>query len=136
MVNAETGTVIGSFNSRVPPAVGTRNGYFLQGGTLVCQSLDNGQTIWSFSGDGNLNTSPILVNNTVFVGSIMGNLYGIDATTGNQVWIMNFGPLNYIPDGAGWDAQLPYSGLSAGDGLLVVPAGDTLTAYVLYSPTP
>jgi len=36
-----------------------------------------------------------------------------------------------IPTGAFWGTPMPLSGLSAGDGLLVVPAGNTLTAYRL-----
>ena len=85
--------------------------------------------LWSFAGDGHLNTSPVVVNNNVFIGSSTGNLYGLNATTGTQVWLQNLGAA--IPAGAGWSAFSPFTGLTAGDGLLMVPAGTSLTAFKL-----
>jgi outer membrane protein assembly factor BamB len=96
---------------------------------LVGLNLYNYSVVWSFSGDGGLVTSPIVVDNYVFIGSSSGNLYGLNATTGAQAWQVNVGAP--IPGGAGWGAGLQLSGLSAGDGLLVVPAGNSLTAYQL-----
>jgi len=129
MFNAETGGVLGSYVADNPPAIGSSLGYFLQSETLRGVTLSSNTVQWSFTGDGKLVTSPILVNQYVFVGSSSGNLYGLDAATGKQLWMMNVGAA--IPAGAGWGAQIPYSGLAAGDGLLVVPAGSTVTAYTL-----
>jgi outer membrane protein assembly factor BamB len=42
---------------------------------------------WTFSGDGHLVTAPVVVNNTVFVGSSSGNVYGLDVGTGAQIWM-------------------------------------------------
>ncbi len=81
-----------------------------------------------FSGDGHLVTSPIVVNNYVFVGSSSGAVYAIDATTGQVAWQDNVGAA--IPS-SGPVATMPLSGLAAGDGLLIVPAGNTVTAYQL-----
>jgi outer membrane protein assembly factor BamB len=95
---------------------------------LQSVSLSTNQVNWSFAGDGTLVTSPIVVNNYVFVGSTSGNLYGLDAATGSLVWSQNTGgaaPATYVSTFQG------PTGLSAGDGLLVVPAGNTVTAYVL-----
>jgi outer membrane protein assembly factor BamB len=75
-------------------------------------------------------TSPIVVNNYVFVGSTSGNLYGLDATTGALLWTQSMGAPIPGPENGGYAFQ-GYSGLSAGDGLLIVPAGNTVTAYVL-----
>ncbi|HEX9139872.1 MAG TPA: PQQ-binding-like beta-propeller repeat protein, partial [Steroidobacteraceae bacterium] len=127
--NAATGALAGAYIADNPPAIGTQMGYFLQSGTLRAITLSSGVLGWSFAGDGHLVTSPILVNQYVFVGSASGNLYGLDAATGAQVWQVNVGAA--IPPGAGWLVGIPLSGLAAGDGLLVVPAGNTVTAYTL-----
>ncbi len=127
--NAETGTLLGSYAADNPPAIGPQIGYFLQSGTLRGITLDNSTILWSFAGDGMLVTSPIGVNQYVIVGSSSGRLYALDGTTGAQVWTVNLGAA--LPAGAGWGSRMPFSGLAAGDGLLVVPAGNTLTAFTL-----
>jgi outer membrane protein assembly factor BamB len=68
------------------------------------------------------------VNNYVFIGSQSGNLYALDASSGQQVWSQNLGAA--IPASNEYGVVL-YSGLAAGDGLLVVPSGTKLTAFVL-----
>jgi outer membrane protein assembly factor BamB len=68
-----------------------------------------------------------VVNNYVFIGSSSGNLYGLDATTGSLLWTQNLGAAVGSPENGG-NALQGYSGLSAGDGVLVVPAGNTVTA--------
>ena len=127
--NAATGQLLGTYVSDNPPAIGSQSGYFLQGGTLRGVSLSNNTVQWSFAGDGLLVTSPVLVNQYVFVGASSGRLYAVDAATGRQQWVQDLGAP--IPAGSGWGARMPISGLSAGDGLLVVPAGNTLTAFTL-----
>lgn len=127
--NSETGATLGTYTADNPPAIGAQTGYFLQGGTLRAISLSSNTVQWSFAGDGGLTTSPILVDSYVFIGSSSGNLYGLDAATGAIAWQVDLGAA--IPSGAGWGAGLPLSGLSAGDGLLVVPAGTKVTAYTL-----
>ena len=77
--------------------------------------------------DGGLVTAPIVVGSTVFVGSSSGMLYGLDLRRGRVVWSTNVGaPI------LGTDEQnvsQPHTGLGAGQGLLVVPAGTRLVAY-------
>jgi outer membrane protein assembly factor BamB len=126
---AGNGAVAGAYVADVPPAIGSTAGYFLQSGTLRAIRLEDGQVLWSFAGDGTLTTSPVRVNNYVFIGSASGMVYGLDAGTGSQAWSQNVGA--GIPRGAYWGAEPPLSGLSAGQGLLVVPAGNTLTAFQL-----
>lgn len=127
--DAETGQLTGSYTADIPPAIGKDDGYFLQNGTLDAVKLSNNTILWSFTGDGNLVTSPIVVNQYVIVGSSSGNLYALDKATGQQVWNVNVGAA--IPSGAGWGAGIPLSGLSAGHGLLIVPAGNSVIAYRL-----
>ena len=80
----------------------------------------------SFAGDGTLTGAPIVVNQYVFIGSTSGNLYALDTATGSQVWTQALGA--QVDAGV---TGIPYSGLAAGDGLLVVPSGTKVIAYTL-----
>jgi len=124
-VNATTGAQLGTFKADVVPAVSSTTGFFLQSGTLNAQSLSDYSTMWSFKGDGGLVTSPIIVGQAVIVGSSSGQVYALDAATGAQLWAANAGGAIYAGNGN------VISALAAGDGLLVVPAGNTLSAYTL-----
>ena len=127
-LDASSGTPLGLLPGDRIPAIGPQTGYFLKQGTLQGITLSSGASLWSFTGDGGLATAPIAVNQDVFVGSSSGNLYALDATSGNVVWQTNVGAAfaTTLPSGG-----QPLSLLAAGDGLLVVPAGDTVTAYTL-----
>jgi outer membrane protein assembly factor BamB len=124
-VNATTGAQLGTFTADVVPAVTSTTGFFLKSGTLTAVSLSDFSTLWSFNGDGGLVTSPIVVNQAVIVGSSSGQVYALDAATGAQLWTTNSGAAIYSGNGN------VISGLTAGDGLLVVPAGNTLSAFTL-----
>jgi outer membrane protein assembly factor BamB len=126
--NAETGVQLGNFSLNSIPAANASTAFALNNSTLQAVSLSNNQLQWSFAGDGSLSGPPIIVNSWVFVGSSNGNLYAVDATSGNQVWTQNLGTgIQSGVDGTGQN----YSGLAAGDGLLVVPSGNSVTAYQL-----
>jgi hypothetical protein len=62
--------------------------------------------------------------------SALGNLYALDASSGAQLWTKNLGAPIAGPATGGY-ANQGATGLSAGDGLLIVPAGNKVTAYVL-----
>jgi outer membrane protein assembly factor BamB len=127
--DTQSGAVLGSYIADSPPAISTTTGYFLQSGTLRAISLASQSTLWSFSGDGQLVTSPIVVNQYVFIGSSSGEIYALDQTSGQVLWQDSVG--SAIPTGVGSNAVMPLTGLSAGDGLLLVPGSNTVTAYVL-----
>jgi outer membrane protein assembly factor BamB len=127
--DAQSGAILGSYIADNPPAISSATGYFLQSGTLRAISLANQSALWSFSGDGQLVTSPIAVNQYVFIGSASGAIYALDQTSGQMLWQDNVG--SAIPSGVGSNAAMPLTGLSAGDGLLIVPGSNTVTAYVL-----
>ena len=109
------------------PALGAAMGYFMQSGTLDAIDLSSNTIRWTFAGDGAVATSPLLVNNYVFVGSSSGKLYALDATSGATVWQTSLAG----QAGSGAWMSLSQSGMSAGDGLLLVPVGSTLVAYTL-----
>lgn len=128
--DAHTGSLLGSFTGSYSPALTAASAYTVSSFVLNATTRSNNQPMWSFTGDGALNTSPIVVNNYVFVGSSGGNLYALDAQTGAQLWTQNLGaPIQTANQANG----TMYSGLAAGDGLLLVPAGTKVTAYVLSS---
>lgn len=131
--DAQSGAILGSYVADNPPAISSATGYFLQSGILKAISLGSQATLWSFSGDGQLVTSPIVVNQYVFIGSASGTVYALDQNSGHILWQDSVG--SAIPSGVGTNAAMPLTGLSAGDGLLIVPGGSTVTAYVL-STTP
>ena len=128
--DAESGTVTGTYAASLIPAFTSTNGFFLTNGTLQGVARSNNQVLWSFAGDGQLSSAPIVVNNYVFIGSAGGNLYALDATTGAQAWSKNLGAA--IPYSTEYGVVM-YTGLAAGDGLLVVPNGTKVTAYTLSS---
>jgi outer membrane protein assembly factor BamB/N-acetylneuraminic acid mutarotase len=123
VLNANTGSLIRTFNSDTPPAFFGNLALFLQNGTLV--AVENGQQVWSFAGDGGLQSAPVVVNHTIYIGSSSGVLYGLNGS-GQQIWSTQVGaPIPYP------DEHNPViaTGLGAGDGLLIVPTASTLVAY-------
>jgi outer membrane protein assembly factor BamB len=122
VLNANTGGLIRGFNSDVPPAFFGNLAVYLQSGTLRGVNSENGQVLWSFAGDGGLTSAPLIVNRTIYIGSSSGTLYGLNAS-GQQIWSTNVG--SPIP---GSEGSLT-TGLGAGEGLLLVPAGSILSTY-------
>jgi outer membrane protein assembly factor BamB len=133
--DAETGdNSAGTLAYSLPAAFSGSTGWFLQSPNLVAVNLTDEATSdsvqWSFSGDKQLSTAPIVVsdetsNQYVIVGSSNGNLYAVNATSGSTEWTQSLG--NNI-------AQL-----TVGDGLLVAvtetgnDTSGTLTAYTIAS---
>jgi outer membrane protein assembly factor BamB len=123
-LDANTRTVIRGFDSDRPPAFFGDVALFLQSGTL--RGVDsNGQVLWSFAGDGQLTSAPVVVNQTIYIGSYSGTLYGLNAS-GQQIWSTQVGASIPAPDEH--NAYLT-TGLGSGDGLLVVPTESVLVAY-------
>ena len=89
--------------------------------------LNSQATLWTFNGDGQLRTAPIVVNSYVIEGSWSGELYVIDALSGTVRWSDNVGDNIPAPDESG-NVDI-MAGLGAGDGLVVVPTVSSLVAY-------
>lgn len=125
--DARSGAVLGDWIADMPPAIEAERRYFMQAGALTARSADGKTTLWTFTGDGQLVTPPIVVNEYVFVGSSLGVIYAVNAKTGALSWFRSVG--GEIPQITNWDSTI--SSLSAGEGLLVVPAGTRVVAFRL-----
>jgi outer membrane protein assembly factor BamB len=129
LLNAASGTIAGSFNASTAPAVGNGKAYMVSGGTLTAVNESGaGTNAWTFAGDSKLNTAPLLIGDLLFEGSSTGNLYAINPNDGSTVWTGNVGTSIDRPDEQ--NVSQPLTGLAAGQGTLIVPAGSKLVAYV------
>ena len=132
--DSQTGTIVGNFNAKNTPAFSGNRGFFLNGphsfgtfGTLEARDVNTNSVIWSFAGDGFLQSAVLVVNDYVYVGSAQGRLYAVDATTGQQVWVTTAGTsIPYVDE---HNVSQPVTSFAAAEGLLVVPTSTTLVAY-------
>lgn len=132
--DSATGTITGNFNAKNTPAFSGNRGFFLNGphffgsfGTLEARDVNTNSVLWSFNGDGFLQSAVLVVNNYVYVGSSQGRLYAVNAATGQQAWVTN--TLDSIPFVDEQNASQPLTGFAAGEGLLVIPTSTKLIAY-------
>lgn len=135
------GGYAGDFISKSAPAFSGNTGFFLNGnrfgpppGVLEAHDLTTNAVLWSFIGDGLLQSAILVVNDFVYIGSGSGKLYALKASTGEEVWSTTAG--TSIPVFNEQTSTQPMTGFAAGDGILVVPTKTTLVAYETdYSPT-
>ncbi len=125
-LDAATGTQIGSFTANVIPAFSGTTGFFLSNGNLSAVDLAAGTTLWSFAGDGQLDSAPIVIDDSVVIGSLSGTVYALDVANGAVRWSGSAGAPIEAPDEQ--NAML-LTGLGAGNGYLVVPAGNVLNGW-------
>ncbi|TMD38781.1 MAG: hypothetical protein E6I88_13880, partial [Chloroflexi bacterium] len=131
--DAKTGTQLGSFNGDVPPAFDGSRGFFETQGTLEARDLANNDALlWSFAGDGALDSAPVAVNGYVYVGSNepatnVGLLYALEESSGRVVWSDQVGAGVLKPNER--DASTPMTGMGIANGLLVVPASSRVVTY-------
>lgn len=122
-----SGAVLGRFGASYAPSFFGQTMVSISGitsstgGTLHAMN-SAGTAIWSFGGDGTLTSNPIVVNDEVYVGGRSGNVYAVNLATGHQDWTASVGSPLQSTNG-------PTVGLGAGEGYLVVPATNTLTAF-------
>jgi len=135
--DALTGNITGTFGpigiSRIPiPAFDSRAGYFLNSGTLQSMNLSATTVNWNFAGDGHLVSAPIVIDQVVIIGSSTGNVYALSAQNGSQLWVGAAGSGISAPDEQ--NVSQPLTGFGVANGYLVVPAGNTITAWLLTGP--
>jgi outer membrane protein assembly factor BamB len=127
--DAATGTLLGSFSATVIPAFSAQTGFFLVGDTLRAIDQASRNTLWTFMGDGGLVTAAIVIDNAVIIGSTTGTIYALNASNGNMLWSGTTGvPIDGPVEP---NVSRPMPGLGAGEGYLVVPAGNVLTGWRL-----
>jgi outer membrane protein assembly factor BamB len=127
LLSAFEGVEEGLFNgSGEAPAVAAGTAYFPEGKKLVAASdAGLGVDLWTFEAGSKLTTAPLVAGNLVLVASESGELYALNAS-GEVAWSGNAG----VPiPGPEPPIVRPPGGMAAGEGLLVVPAGETLVAY-------
>ncbi|MBI5428907.1 MAG: Ig-like domain-containing protein [Nitrosomonadales bacterium] len=133
--DAATGTQTGTFNTDLwtpIPAFSAQAGFFQSAGTLQAIDLVTHNVLWSFTGDGLLVSAPIVIDQVVVVGSSSGNVYAVNAVTGVQIWSGTAGAAIAAPDEH--NVSQPLTGFGAGEGYLVVPAGNVLSAWHISGP--
>jgi outer membrane protein assembly factor BamB len=119
ILSATSGTVTGTFASGYTPAFAGRSMYTVNSGDLVASAASGSPTRWTFAGQ-NIDTAPAVNNGVVYALSTSGTVFGVSVTSGAKVWTGSVGQATNGPD---------LSGIAIGGGLLVVPAGSTLTAF-------
>ena len=124
MLDVNNGHRIGLFNSDTPPGFIGNLTLLPQNGTLVAVN-STGEQVWSFVGDGALQSAPLVVNQTIYIGSRFGMLYGLNAS-GQLIWSTQVGGSIPTPE---QPTVTLVTGLGAGEGLLIVPTATTLVAY-------
>ncbi|WP_218177738.1 PQQ-binding-like beta-propeller repeat protein [Amycolatopsis australiensis] len=130
VLNLADGAVRGTYDatgSAPAPAFDGRQGYFVDNGVLKERHSRTFENRWTFAGDNQLSSAPIVVNGYVYVGSRTGQLWALNGATGEPVWSTNVGAPIEPPDEH--NVSQPLTGLAAGGGLVVVPATNTLVAY-------
>lgn len=133
ILDASTGSQLGTYNATAAPAARGNTIWALNGSTLSAVNVANPATpatLWTFSGDGGLRSAPILISSAagdyVIEGSVSGMVYALNAINGSVVWSANAGSSISGPDEQ--SARL-LTGFGAGEGLLLIPAGNRLVAY-------
>lgn len=128
IVSAEDGALEGPLAATTAPAVADHTVYELAGTTLQAVPDDGLGTVqWSFSGDGELDTAPLVTGSTVWEGSATGELYAVDAATGAELSSTQLAAPIPAPDEQ--DLSSPLTGLGAGGGSLIVPTENSLVAF-------
>jgi outer membrane protein assembly factor BamB len=128
ILDTATGVTLHSFtNGTIPAFHGTTAIQRQSSGVLGAFDSSTWAPLWTFSGDGHLVTAALVVNDFAYVGSSNGNLYAVRTDTGQALWQDALGVAMVAPDEQ--NVSQPLTGLGAGDGLLIVPAGSRLFAY-------
>lgn len=126
VLRSSDGALLGSHDGNLPPAFADGVAVYLVGTTMRAVDASSGAALWDATGDGELNSPPLIANGTVWVGSRTGTLFGFDLRSGRMVWSGSAeAPVLAMPA----NSQVPNSGLGAADGLLVAAASGSVVAF-------
>lgn len=119
ILSAASGKVTGSFASDGEPAFAGSSMYTVAGGDLVASASTGSPARWTFAGH-DLDTAPVVSDGAVYALSTRGTVFGVSVATGKKLWSGSVGQATNGP---------VLSGLAIGGGLLLAPAGSSLTAF-------
>ncbi|HEX3867611.1 MAG TPA: PQQ-binding-like beta-propeller repeat protein, partial [Gemmatimonadaceae bacterium] len=125
VLDPSNGNVEGGFSGPTPPVVDSDRAYFLVGANLEAHDVDNNSVLWTFAGDGTLDTQPIAGGGYVYIGGSSGVLYGLDRD--GQIAFSDTLPSALSSAGNFLDG--PPSGFAIAEDKLFVSAGTILYAY-------
>lgn len=119
VLDRQTGAIVGTFAGNVPPTFFTGSdgrGYALEytSGQLYCLNAKTGNVAWSVVVS-NLASQPIVINGQPVYASTSGDVYMLNGAKGKQLW--------------SGSVSGSVTSLSAGDGMLVVAAGNSVYAF-------
>lgn len=127
ILNSANGSVVGTFTTEGTPGFWQNSAVYLFTNMLVSYDISTGLPQWLAlpdQGDAFI-CPPIGVNGVMYTATKQGRVYGYLSADGSKVFGKDTGGgTNYC-----WDDNEPVIGLSAGEGLLLVPVTDQLFAY-------
>jgi outer membrane protein assembly factor BamB len=122
-----TGALLGGFNSTYSPAFEGLTAFYTEPNTLTALNLVTGHARWTAVAPAGqqFSCAPIVVNDAIYEATAGSELYGYNIDTGRMLFAAA------LPQAVtcGEYFSTPLVGLGAGDGILVVPAGDFLIAF-------
>jgi outer membrane protein assembly factor BamB len=126
--DAQTGARLRGLASSLPVAVTDRAVFTVDRTLLTATTPETGARLWASAAAEPFTAGPLAVGPWVYVGTGSGGLLAVQASSGQVVWTGSLGRPIPPPDELLWGGS-PVAGMNAGEGILVVPAGRTLTAY-------
>jgi outer membrane protein assembly factor BamB len=115
----------------LPSVVGTPAfyggiGYFRRSDRLSALSEATGDSLWEFTGAARPALPPVIVNGKVIVTSEAGQLFVLDATTGNELQRITLGiPIPFFDETSSYRQR----SVGAGENMVIVPADTKLFAF-------
>ncbi len=122
LLDASNGTMVGGFNTTFIPAFLDDTVFYTDANAISAVNIKTGNTTWTANppnGD-SYASPPIVVNSTVYVGTAAGSLLAYKAGDGAVLASVSVGASISAFDGG--DYGSPVAGLSAAQGMIVVPA--------------
>ena len=133
ILDPATGTFLGHFPTRLLPAFNGSDAYLLDQNSnypgLVAWDVNSMMPVWNLpppAGHWFFN-APVYANGFVYTTTDNGTLVAANASTGSQVWSDNVGVA--ITGTTNMDLGAETSGISVGEGSLLLPVNTALVAY-------
>jgi outer membrane protein assembly factor BamB len=141
--DAQTGAAAGSVSSVYYPAFDGTRAFCNLRTPLQAVDLPSGARAWTFDGDMQLDSIPFAGGGTVYIASDSGKIFGVDETSGAEVWTTQADPLGAAPPVGGegiliahlYSGQgvVAYAHVDLPDASVVVGDGGVASAVVLAS---